>query len=79
MVLKLITKSERLLSAQNVRPFFISKRDKGTPKEMKRPMKQLFFKAILRNEMAKQGPKEKDRHRGASFPTPCQRCHTDLF
>jgi hypothetical protein len=52
MVLKLITKSERLLSAQNVRPFFISKRDKGTPKEMKRPMKQLFFKAILRNEMA---------------------------
>jgi len=52
MVLKLITKSERLLSAQDVRLFFMSKCDKGAPREMKKPVKQLSFKAILRNEMA---------------------------
>ena len=51
MVLKPITKSERLLSAQDVKLFFMSKYDKGAPREMKRPVKQLFFKAILRDEM----------------------------
>jgi hypothetical protein len=52
MVPKLITGLERRPGAQDVRLFFMSNYDKGTPREMRRPIQQLFFKAILRDETA---------------------------
>jgi hypothetical protein len=52
MVPRLSTEPERLLSVQDVRPFSMSKHKKGTPREVRKPVKPLSFKVILRNEMA---------------------------
>jgi hypothetical protein len=53
MVLKSISKSENLPGVQNVILLSMLKCDKDGPRKTKRPVRQLFFKAILRNEAAK--------------------------
>ena len=52
MALKPIIEPERRLGAQDVELFSMLKCDKGIPREMRRPLQQIFFKAILRDEMA---------------------------